>query len=520
MFSLNKKIRVRFAPSPTGFLHVGSLRTALYNFLLARKYKGKFILRIEDTDIKREIPGAIENLIRTLKTAGLKYDEGIFFDEKKQKIIEKGKYGPYRQSQRLALYQKFAQELIEKDKAYRCFCSKEELEQMRETQVKQGLIPAYDRRCRNLSQEEIKEKLKNKTPYVVRLKVPEQGIIKFKDLIRGEVEFDLKNVDDQVLLKSDGYPTYHLAVVVDDYLMKITHVIRGEEWLPSVPKHILIYQALGWDLPLFAHLPLILNPDRSKLSKRQGDVAVEDYLSQGYLPEALINFIALLGWNPGTDQEIFSLPELIKEFSLERIQKAGAVFNREKLDWMNGYYIRQMPIDELTKRCIAYLIQTNLIKSSISNDKFLISKQFSRSKFLIIQTGEEVDFEWLKKIVTLEQKRMKKLSDLTAVDFFFKDKIEYNRQILIWKKMNLTQVKNNLQLIREKLEKISEDKFTARKIQEILNQLATDGGTGEIFWPLRVALSGRQASPPPAEIAEILGKEKTLKRIKEAIKKI
>jgi len=521
-------IRVRFAPSPTGYLHLGSLRTALYDFLLARKNKGKFTLRIEDTDNQRKVSGALESLIKVLKQIGLEYDEGPFFDEKNpEKIIEKGEYGPYIQSKRLEIYQQMAKKLIDQDKAYYCFCTKEDLEESRKKQIDNCLAAAYDRRCRTLSKEEARQKLEQKIPYVIRLKVPEIGVVKFNDLIRGEVEFDLKNIDDQVLLKSDGFPTYHLAVVVDDYLMKITHVIRGEEWLPSVPKHLLIYQAFGWELPKFAHLPLILNPDKSKLSKRQGDVAVEDFLTAGYLPEALINFIAFLGWNPGTEKEIFSLKELIKEFSLEKIQKAGAVFNREKLDWMNGCYIRTKKIDELTNLCLPYLVRAGLMKEvspdveSGSRPSYLQISMERREdlRFQVLETKEDVDFKWLKKIIVLEQERIKKLSEIVeAVKFFFSDKLVYDEQILIWKKTDAQKTKKCLLMIKDQIAEIKN--FNLKEIQLILEKMAKQEGTGEIFWPFRVALSGRKNSPPPAEMAEILGQEKTLRRIEEAIDKL
>lgn len=533
-------LRVRFAPSPTGFLHLGGLRTALYNFLLARKNKGKFILRIEDTDTKREKPEAIKKLIETLNQMGLLYDEGVFFDEKNsEKITEKGEYGPYVQSKRLAIYQKFVFQLINQGDAYYCFCSEEDLEQSRKKQIADGKAAAYDRCCRKLNQEEVEKKLKQKIPYVVRLKVPETGKIEFNDLIRKKVKFDLKNIDDQVLLKSDGYPTYHLAVVVDDHLMEITHVIRGEEWIPSVPKHILIYQALGWPLPLFAHLPLLLNPDGSKLSKRQGDVMVEDYLSAGYLPEALINFITLLGWSAqsqfiskdevDSEQEIFSLKKLIDIFSIEKIQKAGAIFNLQKLDWMNGYYIRKMSVDELTTKSLPFLIQAGLIHPVIRTTDVLTDRtnlKFSArdepiTGWQITQTGEEIDFYWLKKVIALEQERIKKLSDLPlAVELFFKDKIDYPSQILVWKKTTVDKTKENLKIIKEELIKIQEKEFISENIQKYLQRLAEKQGNGDIFWPLRVALSGRQASPPPAEIAEILGKKKSLARITLAIIKL
>ncbi len=501
---MSNMIRVRFAPSPTGFLHIGSLRTYLYNWLFARKNKGELVLRIEDTDIKRKIPGAVENLIKILKVIGLDWDRG-----------------PYFQSKRLKIYQRFAKKLVDKGFAYYCFCSKEELEKMKKEQQAKKLPPLYDERCRKLTKDEIEKRLKDKIPYVIRLKVPEEGIIKFKDLIRGEIKFDLKYVDDQVLLKSDGYPTYHLAVVVDDHLMKITHVIRGEEWIPSVPKHLLIYQAFNWQPPKFLHLPLILNPDRSKLSKRKSDVAVESYLNKGYLPEAILNFIALLGWNPGTNQEIFSLKELIREFSLEKIQKSGAIFNLEKLDWMNGWYIRRMSVDELTKRCIPYLIQSGLIesiqnkKSKIKNKKYILKIK----KFKIVKTGEIIGLTWLNKVVRLEHERMKKLADLSELaDFFFKDKLDYSPKILAWKKMTKKEIINNLNLIKNELEKLPKKSFKKLKIHALLDKLSKKYGTGQIFWPFRVSLTGKKASPPPAEIAEILGKEKTIKRIDRAIR--
>ncbi|HHE54163.1 MAG TPA: glutamate--tRNA ligase, partial [Caldithrix abyssi] len=332
-------VRVRFAPSPTGYVHVGSLRTALYNYLFARHNKGQFVLRIEDTDRNRYVPGAVENLLETLQWAGLDYDEGP----------EKGgPYGPYFQSERMEIYSQHVQILLEKDAAYPCFCSEERLSAMREEQAQKNLPIMYDGHCRNIPKEQALERMKNET-HVIRLKVPRNGTTIVEDLIRGTVSFENNVIDDQILLKSDGYPTYHLANVVDDHLMKISHVIRGEEWLPSTPKHILLYQAFGWELPQFAHLPLLLNPDRTKLSKRQGDVAVEDYRAKGFLPQALVNFVALLGWNKGDDQEIFSLEELIEYFSLERVNKAGAVFDLKKLEWMNGHYIRNIDEQEYLK---------------------------------------------------------------------------------------------------------------------------------------------------------------------------
>ena len=473
--------RVRFAPSPTGYLHIGGLRTYLYNWLFARKNKGKIILRIEDTDRQRYVEGATESLIKTLKQIGLHWDEG-----------------PFIQSQKIGDYRSLAQKLVDLGRAYYCFCSPEELEKIRQKQIVNKLAPQYDKRCRNLTEEETGEKLKTGKPYVIRLKVPKQGTIKFKDLIRGEVEFDLKNIDDQVLLKSDGWPTYHLANVVDDHFMGVTQVIRGEEWLPSTPKHILVYQAFKWPVPDFAHLPLLLNPDHSKLSKRQGDVAVEDYLAQGYLPETLVNFLALLGWNPGNDQEIFNLKQLIKEFSLGKIQKSGAIFNREKLDWLNGHYLRQMSVNRLTKLCLPYLIQAGLIK-----EKGNVKKRD------------------IKKIVALEQERLKRLNEIgDLTGFFFVEKLDYDPGILTWKKTGPGQTEDNLVKIRDLLKKIPNFRFKAKNVVKALKVLAREKGPGEIFWPLRACLSGKKASPPPEHIAEILGKEKTLERINQAVDKL
>lgn len=330
---MSEKIRVRYAPSPTGYIHIGNLRTALYNYLFARHQKGDFILRIEDTDRTRYVPGAVENLISTLDWAGLDYDEGP---------VKGGQYGPYMQSERLDIYKKHADYLIENKKAYHCFCTPERLSALREEQQKQKVAYAkYDKHCLHFSEEETKKNLADGIPCVIRLNVEPGSTIKFKDYIRDEVEFSSDVIDDQILIKSDGFPTYHLANVVDDHLMKISHVIRGEEWLPSTPKHILLYEAFGWELPVFAHLPLLLNPDRSKLSKRQGDVAVEDYKKKGYLKEALLNFIALLGWTAGDDKEIYDMDGLISSFSLDRVNKSGAIFDMDRLNWLNAEHLRK-----------------------------------------------------------------------------------------------------------------------------------------------------------------------------------
>ena len=344
-------VRVRFAPSPTGYLHVGGLRTALYNYLFARKHGGAFILRIEDTDQKRSIEGALENLMSTLKAAGLHYDEGPDVG---------GAYGPYIQSERIALYRKYTEQLIESGHAYYCFCTEERLETLREVQIKTKRPSMYDGKCRTLPKAIVEENLAKQTPHVIRLKYPREGTTIFDDIVRGRVAMENSQIDDQVLLKSDGFPTYHLASVVDDHLMKISHVIRGEEWLSSVPKHLFLYRSFGWEAPRFVHLPLLLNSDRSKLSKRQGDVAVESYLAKGYLPEALLNFIVLLGWHATEDREIYTLSELEQAFSLERINKAGAIFDIDKLNWMGGHYVRHLDVEYIAERARSYFEEAEI----------------------------------------------------------------------------------------------------------------------------------------------------------------
>lgn len=347
----NDQIRVRFAPSPTGFLHVGGLRTALYNHLFARNNGGTTILRIEDTDRSRYVEGAVENLLRTLDWAGITFDEGP---------VAGGPYGPYVQSERTELYREHVELLLREGKAYRCFCTSGELDASRQRQIESKLDPAYDRRCRSLTAADVEGKLAAGAAHTVRLKVPLLGSRHFTDLVRGEITVNFDAIDDQVLLKSDGFPTYHLANVVDDHHMRVTHVIRGEEWLPSTAKHLLLYDYFGWTPPQFAHLPLLLNQDRSKLSKRQGDVAVEDYKDKGYMPEALVNFVALLGWNPGDDRELFSLSELEQAFSIERVSKAGAVFDIDKLRWFNSQYLRALQPEQLLEQCLPQMREAGI----------------------------------------------------------------------------------------------------------------------------------------------------------------
>lgn len=325
-----KKVRVRYAPSPTGLMHLGGLRTALFNYLFAKKHNGTFLLRIEDTDQTRLVPGSEENITEALEWAGIPYDEGPLKD--------KG-CGPYRQSERKDLYLKHADELLEKGHAYRCFCTPERLEALRKTQQQRGVVGIYDRFCLKLTPAQVKENLEKKLPFTIRMKVP-SGQTTVKDGVSGEIQFNNNFIDDQILVKSDRFPTYHLANVVDDHYMKISHVIRGEEWLPSTPKHVILYNSFGWSMPQFIHLPLLLNTDKTKLSKRQGDVSVDSYIKQGYLPSAMINFVAFLGWNPGTTQELFTLPQLVENFSLDKVTKGGSVVNKEKLEWFNAQHTK------------------------------------------------------------------------------------------------------------------------------------------------------------------------------------
>ncbi len=338
---MSNKVRVRFAPSPTGMLHLGGLRTALYDYVFAAHNQGNFILRIEDTDRTRFVEGAFENLVGTLEDMGLFYDEGPG---------KGGPYAPYIQSERLDKYKQVADQLVEQGDAYPCFCSKERLDEIRAVQQQNKEPIKYDGFCRNMSKEEAQKRIEAGEPYVIRLKMPVEGSYNFSDLIRGDVSIEASQIDDQVIIKSDGFPTYHLAAIVDDHLMEISHVLRGEEWLSSTPKHIQIYKAMGWEQPIWVHLPLILNTDKSKLSKRHGDFSVGAFMKKGFLKEALINFVALLGWHPSEDKEIFSLQEMIEDFSFEKVNKAGAVFDMTKLEWMNGMYMRSIPLEELTQR--------------------------------------------------------------------------------------------------------------------------------------------------------------------------
>jgi glutamyl-tRNA synthetase len=473
-------IRVRFAPSPTGFLHVGGLRTALYNYLFARKHNGVFILRIEDTDRNRYVPGAVENLIRTLGWAGLQYDEGP---------VRGGAFGPYIQSERLARYKECAEELIRNGHAYYDFLDREDDEEQEKSGEEAPEQPRIARRATLLSGEEVRRKLEAGDPAAVRMKVPDGATIAFDDVIRGHVEFASDLVNDQVILKSDGYPTYHLANVVDDHFMGITHVIRGEEWLPSTPKHVLLYDYFGWQKPVFAHLPLLLNPDRTKLSKRQGDVAVEDYQKKGYLPDALVNFIALLGWNPGDEREIFTLEELTREFSLERVGKSGAVFNTDKLNSVNKQYVRTK-----TDRELVDIVRPVLEEGGI--------------------TGFSDDY--LGHVIRLTKERVTTLRDFAETgDFFFADPARYDEEARKknWKAESPKYVGAVLEALR------SVEAFSAPAVEDVLRKTAEQLGVGpgKLIHPVRLATTGKSTGPGLFELMEVLGKEACVRRLERAL---
>ncbi|MCK6615965.1 MAG: glutamate--tRNA ligase [Ignavibacteriaceae bacterium] len=482
---ISEKPRVRFAPSPTGYLHVGGLRTALYNYLYAKRNGGTFVLRIEDTDRNRYVEGAVENLIETLNWCGLTYDEGP---------VTGGDCGPYIQSERLDIYKREVERLIESGKAYHCFCTAERLTQLREEQQKQNQQTKYDKHCLSLTREERETKIGKGEQFVIRLNVEPGAKVAFDDIVRGHVEFDRETIDDQVLLKSDGYPTYHLANVIDDHFMKITHVIRGEEWLSSTPKHVLLYDAFGWERPVFAHLPLLLNPDKSKLSKRQGDVAVEDYKKKGFLKEALVNFVALLGWNAGDDRELFSLKEMEELFTLERVNKSGAVFNLEKLNWMNFEHLRMKSDAE-----ILAMIREELAKSEFSSgvysDEYLVN--------IIHAMKERVNFA---------------AEFVSKCPYFYTAPQEYEQQSIDknWK----PETPEQLKALSENFAKLQNPDTHAFEQALADTAAALNAGKGKLIHPLRLAVSGVSSGPGMFDLLYILGRDEVIRRIDTAVQKI
>lgn len=511
-FIIPGEIRTRIAPSPTGVLHIGTARTALFNFLFAKQQNGVFILRSEDTDAIRSKPEYEKGILENLRWLGIEIDEGPDID---------GKYGPYRQSQRKEIYRKYLEKLLKENKAYYCFCSEEDLKAHRQYKMSIGEPPRYSGKCAQLSGEEIKKNLREGKNSVIRFRAPPKKV-EFDDLIRGKIEFDASLIGDIVIARDLFNPLYNFAVVIDDFMMKVSHVIRGEEHISNTPKQILIQEAFNLPRPQYAHLPLILGPDRSKLSKRHGAVSLEQYREEGYLPEALINFMAFLGWNPGTEREIFSMASLVKEFSLDRCQKGGAIFNIKRLDYLNGFYIRQKSIEKLVELCFPYFIKAGFIEPKGNPEPLKLPLE-EKAQFKIKETGEEISFEKLKKIIAIYQERLKTLSEiLELTDFFFKEKIEYDKELLKWREMSDKEMKQSLDKSIKILHKVKEGEFSKENLEKILLSEAENFAKdrGYLLWPLRVALTGKKASAGPFEIAEILGKEKVLKRIEKAKKLI
>lgn len=477
-----EKVRTRFAPSPTGYMHVGNLRTALYAYLLAKKNGGDFVLRIEDTDQERYVEGAVDVIYHTLRQAGLSWDEGPDVG---------GDYGPYIQSERMHLYREYALQLIESGHAYYCFCNKERLEELKRIQKASSMAPKYDGHCRNLSPEEIQQKLDAKEPYVIRQKLPRTGQTSFHDEVFGDIVFENSELDDQILIKSDGMPTYNFANVVDDHLMKISHVIRGSEYLSSTPKYNLLYQAFGWDLPTYIHCSPVMKNATEKLSKRNGDASFEELAQKGYLPEAIVNYIALLGWSPKGEQEIFSLEELVQEFSTSGISKSPAIFDIKKLKAINGEQIRRLSESDFIKHALPQ------IRSACKR--------------------EDLDLSLLTRML---QPRTELFQDIPEQIDFIDQLPDYDNSLYRHKKMKTTE-ENALQALEailpvlEKLEEWTED-----GIHQVLFALIAQLGlkNGQILWPLRVALSGKQFTPGGGiEICALLGKEESIRRLKDGI---
>ncbi|CAH2215256.1 glutamate--tRNA ligase [Tepidibacter aestuarii] len=483
-------VKVRFAPSPTGFVHIGSLRTALYNYLFAKKMGGTYLLRVEDTDQSRLVEGAIEGMLKAMDWAGVNHTEGVVLDENGN-IAEVGENGPYVQSKRLHIYKEYIKQLLDNGHAYYCFCSKERLDKVREIQKSEGKIPKYDGICRGLSKEEVEAKIAAGEKYVIRLKLPANKEIKFNDIVRGLVSINTDDLDDQVLMKSDGFPTYHFAVIVDDHLMGITHVIRGEEWLPSTPKHVYMYEAFGWEAPTFVHLPNILNAERKKLSKRHGDVAVEDFRKKGYLPEGLVNYVSLVGWSPEDNNEIFNMQELEEAFSLERVSKSGGVFDTDKLNWVNAHYIKGADNEVIADMAIPFLIEAGFITEQEADEKY----------------------DWIKSMVGVVKESLSYVKEITTkVDIFFKDELELEddecREFL-----KLEHIPALIDALEAKV--TDTDEISEEFIKAMFKQIQKEHGIKgkNLFMGTRVILTGQMHGPEMPLVLTLLGKEKILNRI-------
>jgi glutamyl-tRNA synthetase len=479
-------VRVRYAPSPTGAPHVGNIRTALFNWVFARHHGGQFIVRIEDTDRSRYVPESEREILESLRWLGLDWDEGPEVG---------GPHAPYHQSQRLEIYQRIAHQLVEEGKAYKCFCTPEELEQMRAQQRAQGAsVTMYDRRCRRLTPEEVRAREADGLPYVIRFAMPLEGTVEYEDIIHGRTVFRNALTDDFVMLKSDGYPTYHLANVVDDHLMEITHVIRGDEWISSMPRHLNLYKALGWEPPQFAHLPLLLGTDRQKLSKRHGAVQFTEFIREGYLPDAMFNFLALCGWNPGDNREILSREEIIELFSLERVSDNPFIFDHNKLLWMNGYYIRQLSKEQLVEWCLPFLQEAGLLPAELDAE--------TRA--------------YAERVIPLEQEKMKTLKDVVVLtDFFFKEDLTVD-QSAVKKWYGMPHIPQMLEELIRRYESL--EPFTASEIERVTREVIAWLGVpgGHVIHPVRVAVSGRTTGPSLFEMLEVLGKPRVLQRLRRA----
>jgi glutamyl-tRNA synthetase len=485
-------VRVRYAPSPTGEPHLGVLRTAIFDYLFAKANNGVFIVRQEDTDQARSVPGSFERILESLNWLGTPPDEGMMLTEDGQ-LTEKGDFGPYTQSKRLDIYKKYSDQLIEAGKAYRCFCTSERLEQMRADQQAQKLPPRYDRHCRNLTPEESLYRSAEK--HVVRQAMPLEGTIVVKDLLRGDIEFQAADMDDHVLLKTDGFPTYQLANVVDDHLMEITHVLRGEEWISSGPKNVLLYQSFGWEPPVWVHLPLVLGPDKAKLSKRHGAEPVLSYRDRGYLPEAILNVLAFIGWSPGTEEEFFTKNELIQHFKLEKAQKAAAVFNLERLDFVNGWYIRHLAVGDVAEHMQPYLDKAGI---TIADPHYLLT------------------------VARILQERLKHFDETVEVSWFFFKRPEVTdelRQLTIPKKGDAETTHRILGEVVDFLSGLAEGQWKLDILQELLYSFTESHHykNMEVLWPIRAALTGVQASPGTFEMLIILGKEESLERLRAVL---
>ncbi len=480
-------MRTRLAPSPTGEIHVGSIRTLLYDYALAKQSGGELILRIEDTDQTRYVEGSVDRMLKVIRDYGITWDEGPEVGGPNQ---------PYFQSQRLDIYKKYALELVAKGYAYYCFCDEERLNKVRSEQKESGQVPKYDRFCLNLTGDDVEEKLKNKVPYVIRLKVPQDVDIEVEDMVLGKLSFPSNDIDDQVLIKSDGFPTYHLAVVVDDHLMDISHVLRGREWLPSTPKHVLLYDFFGWKKPKFVHLPLLRETDSTKkLSKRTGSVSALGFLEEGYLPEALLNFMMFLGWNPGTEREVYSLDDFVKDFSIEKIQKSEmAAFDRQKLLWFNGLYIRNLPIEDLWNRLESW------------------HEEYSE-KITVGKLGKEYNL----KILEMVRDRMKKLSEFNDLSKYFYEKPKIDKKFVEKFAGEEKRAREIIEKYIEVYEKIEPENWNIEHLDKISHEKLEEFSykPKEAFMTIRYVVTGKESTPPLFDVLGLIGKKETIERMKK-----